>query len=63
VLDLDEDTADKAGELKQTIRKTHKGAGLADAIIFAYSLAENAKILTGDVHLKNMKNAIDLTVQ
>ncbi len=60
ILALDENIADMAGELKQGLRKKHMDAGLADAIIFAHSLAVEARILTGDKHLKHVKSCISL---
>lgn len=63
ILSLDENIAAKAGELKQNLRKTYKDAGLADAIILAHSLDRNGCILTGDKHLKNLNNAIDLSIR
>ena len=63
ILSLDENIADKAGELKQNLRKTYKDTGLADAIILAHSLDRNGRILTGDKHLKNLNNAIDLSIR
>ncbi len=60
ILVLDDITADKAGELKQTLRKQYKNAGLADAIILAHSIQNNAVLLTGDVHLIWMDNAVNL---
>ena len=62
MLYLDENVADKAGELKQELKKKYKDAGLADAIVFAHSLDVEARILTGDKHLKNLKHSIDLTI-
>jgi len=61
ILNLDENIANRAGELKQELKKQHKNAGLADAIIIAHSLDIEARILTGDKHLKYLKNAIDVT--
>ena len=63
VLPLNEDVADKSGEIKQELKKIHKDASLADAIILAYSKIMDADILTGDKHLKGQKNAIDSSVE
>ena len=60
ILDLDEKVADEAGKLKQDLRKKYSDASLADAIILAHSISVGAKILTGDKHLRNLKNSIDL---
>ena len=61
ILHLEENTADKAGELKQKLKEKYKDAGLADAIIWAHALNVNARILTGDKHLRSLKESIDLT--
>ena len=61
ILALDESIADNAGKLKQDLRKKHRDASLADAIILSHSIDIGAYILTGDVHLKGLKNSIDLT--
>ena len=61
ILILDENIADKAGELKQELRKRHKDVSLADAIVLAHSLNISARILTGDKHFKNLDNTIDIS--
>lgn len=60
ILLLDENIADKAGELKQDLKKKYKDAGLADAIVWVHALDISAQILTGDKHLKDLKNSIDI---
>ena len=60
-LDIDEKTADRAGIMKQELRKNHKDAGLADAIVAAHALETGAQLLTGDKHLRNLKGSIDIT--
>lgn len=61
ILFLDEATANRAGELKQILKKNYKDAGLADAIVWAHALDMNARLITGDKHLKNLENSIDIT--
>ena len=61
ILILNEDIADNAGEVKQELKSKFKHAGLADAIVFAHSIDSDTKILTGDKHLKHLKNSIDIT--
>ncbi len=61
ILDLDADISDKAGELKQNLKKNYKDVGLADAIVLAHSLDIDACIITGNKHLKDLKKAIDIT--
>ena len=60
ILALEESTADKAGEVKQELKREHKDAGLADAIILAHSIQINAYILTGDKHLAKTGRTIML---
>ena len=62
ILYLDDTIADKAGELKQELKKDYKNVGLADAIILAHSLTVKGRILTGDKHLRNLEHSIDLTI-
>ncbi|MBI4162561.1 MAG: PIN domain-containing protein [Candidatus Aenigmarchaeota archaeon] len=61
ILPLDEHTADIAGVMKQELKKQYKDAGLADAIVSAHASVLNGDILTGDKHLKNLENSIDIT--
>lgn len=61
ILLLDATVADKAGELKQELKKTFKDAGLADAIVWAHAQRIGGRIVTGDKHLRNLKDAIDVT--
>ena len=61
MLVLDDNIADKAGELKQELKKMHADAGLTDAIVMAHAVDNGARILTGDKHLKHLKSAIDIT--
>ena len=61
ILHLEEITADKAGELKQKLREKYKDAGLADAIVWSHAVDINGKILTGDKHLKLLKESLDIT--
>ena len=40
------------------MRKTLKDFGLADAYVLAAARRLNAKVLTGDLHFKNIKDAV-----
>ena len=61
ILVLDEIIADNAGEHKQELRNTYKDVGLADAIVVAHAHERSARIITGDKHLRQLDNAIDIT--
>ena len=63
ILVLDDNIADRAGEIKQERRKIHKNIGLADSIIIAHSFDAKCFILTGDTHLKSLKNSIDISTK
>ena len=47
-------------ENNAALRKTTKDAGLADAIVLAHSKEINAKLLTGDKHLKNLEKSTQI---
>jgi predicted nucleic acid-binding protein len=48
----------QAGLLHCEMRKTLKDFGLADAYVLATARRLKSKILTGDMHFKNVKEAI-----
>lgn len=58
IIDADEELSLQAGLLHYEMRKTVKDFGLADAYILATAGKLKAKILTGDMHFKNMKEAV-----
>ena len=61
IVDADEQLSKQAGILHAQIRKTKKDFGLADAYTLATARLLNAKILTGDPHFKDIKEAILIT--
>ena len=58
IIHIDTDTAKSAGFLHAELRKTIKDFGLTDAFILDAARKMNAKILTGDPHFKNFKEAV-----
>lgn len=58
IINIDKNTSIHAGVLHSEIRKKIKDFGLVDAFILLAARDMNAKILTGDPHFKNMKEAI-----
>ena len=58
IIDADEELSLRVGLLHFEMRKTVKDFGLADAYILATAGKLKAKILTGDIHFKNMKDAV-----
>lgn len=47
-------------EIYNNVKKQVRGIGIADCIILTTAKLNNAKILTGDPHFKNMENVIFL---
>ena len=58
IVNVDKDLSLQAGLLHCEMRKTLKDFGLADAYVLATARKLNAKVLTGDLHFKNIKDAV-----
>lgn len=55
---LDEKIAVESARTDVTMKKEIKGWGLADSIVYATGLMKKGEIVTGDEHLKNLKNVV-----
>jgi predicted nucleic acid-binding protein len=60
ILNADEELSKKTGLLHAEMRKTEKDFGLADAYVLATARQLKSKVLTGDPHFKNLKEAVML---
>jgi predicted nucleic acid-binding protein len=58
IINADEQLSLEAGLLHCEMRKTEKDFSLADAYILATARKLKAQVLTGDLHFKNVKEAI-----
>jgi len=58
VVNVDEEISKEAGMLHSEMRKTKRDFGLADAYVLAVAKRIKAKVLTGDLHFKGVKEAI-----
>ncbi len=58
IVNVDKELSLQAGLLHCEMRKTLKDFGLADAYVLATARRLNAKVLTGDLHFKNIKDAV-----
>lgn len=58
IVGLDYSTALKAGDISFEKKKQIKGWGMADSIILATAKSLGAKVITGDQHFKNEKDAV-----
>jgi predicted nucleic acid-binding protein len=58
VIDVDEELSKETGLLHSEMRKTEKGFGLADAYVLATARKLKSKVLTGDKHFRNVKEAV-----
>ena len=58
IIDADEELSRCAGELHAEMRRKQKDFGLADSYVLATARKLESKILTGDMHFKNLAEAI-----
>ncbi len=58
VININEELSLQAGLLHCETRKSLKDFGLADAYVLATARKLKAKVLTGDLHFKNVKDAV-----
>ncbi|MBU0761032.1 MAG: PIN domain-containing protein [Nanoarchaeota archaeon] len=58
IIEISPDVAKRAGLFHAEIRKKVKNFGLVDAVILMAARDKGAKILTGDAHFKNFKEAV-----
>ena len=58
ILNADEELSKQTGLLHAEMRKTEKDSGLADAYVLATARKLKSKVLTGDPHFRNLKEAI-----
>lgn len=58
ICDISEELSKQAGLLHAEMRKTIKDFGLIDAFVLKTAREIKAKIVTGDEHFRNMKEAI-----
>ncbi|MEK6834969.1 MAG: PIN domain-containing protein [Nanoarchaeota archaeon] len=58
IINLNNIDSTNAGKLHSEIREKIKDFGLVDAFVLLMSRRLNAKVLTGDSHFKNFKEAI-----
>jgi predicted nucleic acid-binding protein len=57
VVNINEELSKHAGVLHAEMRRTEKDFGLADAYVLATAKKLKSKVLTGDLHFKNVKEA------
>lgn len=62
VIAVDADVARRAGELNHERKKKVKGWGMLDSFVYAVTLLHGGKVVTGDQHFMNLKNAVYLGV-
>ena len=58
IVKIDKELSLEAGLLHCEVRKSLKDFGLADAYVLATARKLKAKVLTGDLHFKNIKDAV-----
>ena len=60
IVPLDKSIAVLAGEINHSMKRVVKGWGVSDSIILATAKSPSAKVVTGDRHFKEVKEAIFL---
>ena len=58
IVDLDFELAVEAGRIDVEMKKKEKGWGLADSIVLCLAKCLNGKVVTGDLHFKELDNVI-----
>jgi predicted nucleic acid-binding protein len=58
IVNADEELSKKTGVLHAEMRQTEKDFGLADAYVLATARKLKSKVLTGDPHFKDLKEAV-----
>lgn len=58
IVDLDFEMAVEAGRIDVDMKKKEKGWGLADSIVLCLARSKKGKVVTGDLHFKELDNVI-----
>lgn len=58
IVDLDFETAIKAGEINERLKNQAIGWGLADSIILCVAESLDGKVVTGDEHFRKIKDVV-----
>ena len=58
IFDLDFDMAIEAGKIDLDMKKKEKGWGLADSIVLCLAKTQKGKVVTGDLHFRELDNVI-----
>jgi hypothetical protein len=54
VVNIDAEIAEKAAEINFQHKKTFKGWGMLDSIVYAVTVLKKGRVITGDPHFKNL---------
>ena len=60
IVPLEKNIAVLAGEINHTAKREAKGWGISDSIILATARSTSTKVVTGDRHFREVKEAISL---
>jgi predicted nucleic acid-binding protein len=58
IIDLDFEVATEAGRIDVDMKKKQKGWGLADSIVLCLARSKKGKVVTGDLHFKELDNVV-----
>ena len=63
IVELDFEMAVEAGRIAVEMKKKEKGWGLADSIVLCLARSKQGKVVTGDLHFKELDNVIFIKEQ
>jgi PIN domain nuclease of toxin-antitoxin system len=58
IVDLDFEMATQSGRISVEMKKKQKGWGLADSIVLCLAQRQKGKVVTGDLHFKDLEEVI-----
>jgi predicted nucleic acid-binding protein len=58
IVDLDFEMAVEAGKIDVEMKKKEKGWGLADSIVLCLAKSKEGKVVTGDLHFRDLDNVV-----
>ncbi|HIH42722.1 TPA: type II toxin-antitoxin system VapC family toxin [Candidatus Woesearchaeota archaeon] len=58
IIAMSQEVAINAGKFKKKMRETHKDFGLIDSIIYLTAKEQNARLISGDNHFKELDSVV-----
>jgi len=58
IVNIDAEIAERAGDINFEYKKKIQGWGMLDSIVYSVTLLKKGRVVTGDVHFKELPNVI-----